>query len=94
MQDISGETLDHYLAIANKKYGDTLTLEEIKKIFNTAVTDFKEYKLHLELLGHVCDYLWTQEHAKPICQHFTKRDQLIYQNVRSYTRCFLTCAKT
>lgn len=64
MKDISGETLDQYLAVANKKYGDDLTMEEIRGIFDVAIKDFKDDKLYLELFGHVCDYLWTKAHTK------------------------------
>lgn len=66
MKDISEETLNHYLAIANKKYGDELSMEEIKLIFNVTIKDFKNNKLYLELFGHVCDYLWTKAHVQKL----------------------------
>jgi len=64
MKAISGEVLDTYLGIVNKKYGDDLSMEEIKKIFNVAVDDFKKDKLYLELLSHICNYLWAKAHLK------------------------------
>lgn len=79
MKDISGETLDYYLAIADKKYGDDLSIEETKKIFDVAINDFKEGNLYLDLLSHVCDYLWSKAYTKSMTdQELYNFTQMLY----------------
>lgn len=64
IRKIRKKIIKKYIVPLGKKYSEDISMDQIEKIFELAVSDFKREEISPDELSGICNYLWSMAYLK------------------------------